>query len=79
MFTAAHARAAVGDDLDERIAYAVRDNRSGDGASLRVYIDDPWVHRIESELAARGFINIRVPDIALKGDVYFEWPEGEED
>jgi hypothetical protein len=79
MFTASDARRAVGDDLDERIAYAVRNNRSGDGAYMRIYIEDPWCRRIESELEARGFINIDVPDITLKGDVYFEWPEKEED
>lgn len=61
-------------DLDNRIRMAVKEQDGGYRAAyLRVYIEDPWVHQIEYELERRGFKNIKVPDIVLKGDVYFEW------
>lgn len=75
-FTADDARRAQGDDLDQRIEHAVRERRHGsNGAYLRVYHDDPWVHSIMGELMDRGFKNVDVPHITLKGDVYFEWDE----
>lgn len=73
MFTADDARRIDNDDLDRRIKAAVKDSDRPNSASLRVYIEDPWVHRIEAELEKRGFKNICVPDICLKGDVHFEW------
>lgn len=73
MFTADDARQRDSDDLDERIERSVRERRDGEGAYLRVYIEDPFFHRIRYELEERGFKNIHVPDICLKGDVYFEW------
>ncbi len=75
MYTASHARQGRQDDLDERIEYAVNNHRDGDGAYMRVYHDDSFRFTIESDLEERGFINIRVPDIILCGDVYFEWSE----
>lgn len=73
MFTANDARKGNEDELDERIEYAVRNNQTGNGATIRVYHDDSFLHSIETELQKRGFININVPNITLKGDVYFEW------
>lgn len=73
MFTADHARRGNEDELDGRIEYAVKNNRHGNGAYIRIYHDDTFRHRIEYELEARGFKNIEVPQITLKGDVYFEW------
>lgn len=74
MFTAEDARHSSRDDLDRRIRAAVKDCDAGHNAAyLRIYIEDPWVHSIQSELEERGFKNINVPDICLKGDVYFEW------
>lgn len=78
MFTADDARRAGQDDLDRRIRAAVHENDGGNNAAyLRVYCDDPWVNEIEYELERRGFINIQVPDIVIKGDVYFEWDKSE--
>lgn len=62
-------------DLDERIEYAVRNNRCGNGATIRVYIEDSFCRSIGYELERRGFKNVDVPSITLKGDVYFEWDE----
>lgn len=60
--------------LDERIRSAVEEAKNyGNRASIRVYIDDPFVHSIKEELEKRGFVNVDVPDICLKGDVFFEW------
>ncbi len=75
MYTANDARREDIDNLDNRIKAAVRSREGGPrGGYLRVYIEDPWFHRIEAELEKRGFTNIQVPDIVLKGgDVYFEW------
>lgn len=73
MFTADDARKGNEDELDERIEYAVRNNRNGNGAHMRIYYDDSFRHRIQSELERRGFKNIDVPSFTLKGDVYFEW------
>jgi hypothetical protein len=72
MYTADDARRGNHDDLDKRIKAAVKDG-TGNSAYLRVYIEDSFIHTIEEELEKRGFKNIRVPDITLKGDVYFEW------
>ena len=61
-------------DLDKRIRAAVKEQDGGyKAAYLRVYIEDPWVHNIEEELERRGFKDINVPDIIIKGDVYFSW------
>lgn len=74
MFTADDARRGNIDELDARIKAAVLDRDAGPhSAYLRVYIEDAFCHNIKEELEARGFINIQVPDITLKGDVYFEW------
>lgn len=72
MFTADDARRGNYDELDARIRAAVRDG-NGNSASLRIYHDDAFRYTIEEELDRRGFKNIDVPDIVLKGDVYFEW------
>jgi hypothetical protein len=73
-FTADDARRGNIAELDDRIAAAVQERGAGPSAAyLRIYHDDAFRHTIESELEARGFINIRVPDFVLKGDVYFEW------
>ncbi|TGR83321.1 hypothetical protein EN866_34295 [Mesorhizobium sp. M2D.F.Ca.ET.223.01.1.1] len=71
-FTADDARRGNIDDLDRRIKAAVRDG-GANHAWLRIYHDDAFRFSIGRELEARGFINIRVPDITIKGDVYFEW------
>lgn len=73
MYTAVDARAKDTNDLDERIKYAVENFRSGAGAHMRVYYDDSFLANLEQELLDRGFKNIDIPDITLKGDVYFEW------
>jgi hypothetical protein len=73
-FTADDARNLANDDLDQRIRQAVSNADAGPNATyMRVYCDDPWLHSLESELRDRGFINIDVPNITIKGDVYFEW------
>jgi Fe-S cluster assembly iron-binding protein IscA len=72
MFTADDARKVNQDNLDERIQSAV-ENSSGNSTYLRVYIEDSFCSSIRNELEKRGFKNIDVPDIILKGDVYFEW------
>jgi hypothetical protein len=75
-FTADDARKGDDSDLDERIKRAVKACDAGPTASyLRIYVEDPWASRIEQELLDRGFKNIQVPSIVLKGDVYFEWGE----
>ena len=74
MYTAEMARQNDHDNLDLRIEAAVKDSRhEANSASLRVYLEDPFVHTIKEELTKRGFKNIVVPDITLKGDVHFEW------
>lgn len=73
MYTADDARRGNQDELDSRIASAVRNNRDGNGATIRVYHDDAWRYTIEADLLERGFTNISVPDIIICGDVYFEW------
>lgn len=73
MFTARDARRGNIDELDVRIEYAVRNNRQGNGAYLRIYHDDSFRHSIESELERRGFKNIDAPSFCIKTDVYFEW------
>ena len=75
MYTADDARRGNYDDLDGRIEDAVKYNRHGNGAYIRVYIEDSFCHSIGYELERRGFKNIDVPSITLKGDVYFEWDE----
>ena len=72
MYTADHARAEASHDLDSRIQDAVA-GASGNRASLRVYIEDPFCHTIAYELERRGFTVEHVPDIGLKGDVSFSW------
>lgn len=78
MFTAEDARKQVETEpnkLDALIEEAVREaNYHGHtSASIRVYIEDAYVHTIREELEKRGFSAINVPDIILKGDVYFSW------
>lgn len=73
MFTAEHARRGNQDELDRRIKAAVLDARPASHAYLRVYVEDSFLHNIAYELERRGFKNVSVPDIILKGDVYFEW------
>lgn len=73
MFTAQDANNLVQNDLDERIERAVREYSENSGAYLRIYHDDSFFHNIEEELTRRGFKNINVPDICIKGDVWFEW------
>lgn len=72
MYTASDARRGNELELDGRIEMAVRNGGHGH-AYLRIYAEDSFRHRIESELTRRGFKNVRVPDFTLKGDVYFEW------
>lgn len=88
MFTADNARSlnTVASDerskrLDERIQREVEDSiRSGlTYGHLRVYIEDWFFDSIEYELNQRGFHNVKVPQITLKGDVYFSWAEEEAD
>lgn len=73
MYTANDARNADNDDLDQRIEYAVKHFREGNGASLRIYHDDSFRYRIVEELEMRGFKNIHAPSFTVKTDVYFEW------
>jgi len=73
MFTAEMARQQQADDLDERIQYAVANRRQGNGAYMRVYSEDPFLHTLHEELEKRGFTNVNVPDVILSGDAYFEW------
>ena len=74
MFTADVARQiTVADDLDARIEYSVKERKRNNGAYLRIYDTDTFIHTIKEELEKRGFINVSVPDICLSGDVYFEW------
>lgn len=80
MFTANDARRVDESELDRKIEAAVREGEryGARRASIRVYIDDPWIHTIKAELEKRGFINVDVPDICLKGDVEFEWSGDDE-
>lgn len=73
MFTADMARRGNYDDLDRRIEAAVKDRASGNSAYLRVYIEDAFLPYLQEALEERGFKNVQIPDIVLKGDVYFEW------
>jgi hypothetical protein len=73
MYTADDARENDQDELDRRIRAAVKDAGGGNSTTMRVYCEDWFLGTIEYELERRGFKNIDVPDIILKGDVYFEW------
>lgn len=73
MYTADNAREGNYHDLDARIEYAVRNNKHGNGAYMRIYHDDSFRWNLESELERRGFFNIDIPSFTLKTDVYFEW------
>lgn len=77
MFTANDARQKNNSDLDKRIEKEVNYSKSQglNSGYLRVYIEDWFVSTIEEELQKRGFHSIRVPDITLKGDVYFSWAD----
>lgn len=76
MFTADDARNEHEYELDRRIRRAVQVMDAGRNAAyLRVYVEDPWFNQIREELEKRGFKNVKVPEIVLKGDVYFEWGE----
>lgn len=78
MYTAEMAKKdAAGNDseLDDRIKSAVKEAnyRGHRTTSIRVYIEDAFVHNIREELEKRGFTNVDVPYIILKGDVEFSW------
>lgn len=76
MYTANDARNFDQSDLDERIKRAVEENRKyGQTATIRVYLEDPFIHNIKQELEKRGFTNVQVPHIVLKGDVSFSWED----
>lgn len=79
MYTAEKARQGDQRDLDRRIKAAVQDADGGrpNSAYFRAYIEDPW--DIREELERRGFKNVIVPSMTLKGDVYFEWGDDDED
>ena len=84
MYTAQMARSERHDneeELDERIQAAVEEAvRYGrTSASIRVYIEDSFVHRVESELENRGFKVIDFAPICIKGDVEFSWEDNEEE
>lgn len=73
MFTADDARRHNFDDLDARIKAAVKDAGSATCAYMRVYNDDGFLPYLKEELEKRGFHSVDVPDIVIKGDVYFCW------
>lgn len=78
MYTAEMARRDWGtlpNVLDARIEEAVKKaNYNGfRRASIRVYINDPFLYNIREELENRGFTDIDIPDICLSGDVEFRW------
>lgn len=75
MFTADNARDSDQNELDERIRAAVKspDGGSPNSTYMRVYVEDWFCGTIQYELERRGFKNVSVPFIVLKGDVYFEW------
>ncbi len=75
MFTADMARDLRNCDLDARIQKEVTDavNSGRTFAYLRIYSEDWFFNSIEQELLKRGFQGIFVPNITLKGDVYFSW------
>ncbi len=75
MFTAEKARELSIDSLDSRIEKEVKlaISLGLNNAYLRVYIEDSFFNSIEEELTKRGFHSIKVPNITLKGDVYFSW------
>jgi hypothetical protein len=77
MYTAEMARSdaleTASNELDRRIENAVKENQWAGRATVRIYIDDPFRYTIKEELEKRGFKNVDVPDIILKGDVSFEW------
>jgi hypothetical protein len=73
MYTADNARSKNTSDLDARIKAAVEEAGSSRTASMRVYVEDWFCRSIEHELEQRGFTNIYVPSITLKGDVSFSW------
>ena len=66
-----------GRNLDDVIKDAVEDAQEGNpdatGTYMRVYNDDPWLPNLKEELEARGFFCVQVPEITIKGDVYFAW------
>lgn len=77
MFTAEDATKLKTCDLDGRIERAVKEaiSHGHKSASIRVYIEDSYVHTIGYELEKRGFTDIYVPNICLKGDVSFSWED----
>lgn len=79
MYTADDANGDWEYELDQRIRSAVREQDAGyKAAYLRIYCEDPFRWTIQEELEKRGFHSVRVPDIVIKGDVYFSWcPTGE--
>lgn len=77
MFTAEMAKNLNNQNLDRRIEIEVKNavQNNETNAYLRVYIEDSFAHCIMEELEKRGFHSIQVPDIVLKGDVYFSWKD----
>lgn len=75
MFTAEKARELSVDSLDARIEKEVKlaISLGQTDAYIRVYVEDSFFNSIEEELKKRGFHSIKVPNITLKGDVYFSW------
>lgn len=84
MYTADQARKSSenpeqdnGRNLDDVIKDAVEDAQEGfseaTSAYMRVYCDDPWLPNLKQELEARGFTCFHIPEIIIKGDVYFAW------
>lgn len=72
MYTAADARQGRQENWDRRIREAVEDGGYGH-ATIRVYAEHGEQYAVKAELEKRGFINVEVPDMVIKGDVYFEW------
>ena len=62
MFTAEDAKKIVMSDLDEKLEYAVKNRRQGDGAYVRINSEDWFSSDIENILKQRGFVNIQVPN-----------------
>lgn len=76
MYTADDARRGRQTNWDARIRDAAENNRCGvNCATIRVYAEDGEHRVIRRELEARGFKNVDVPSMMIKGDVYFEWDE----
>lgn len=84
MYTADQARKRSEDteqDNDRNLDYVIRDAvedaqegfSEATSAYMRVYCNDPWLSNLKEELEKRGFFSVNIPDIVIKGDVYFAW------